>query len=62
MAKQERCDEPTPNGGIYSILTYLNERHDIVEKDQATKAIIVEYNEKDEGIFRTYCIIDRKVP
>ena len=43
MATHERVNEKTPSGGDYSEIFYLNEKHDLVEPENATECIINEY-------------------
>lgn len=50
----ERVEGPTPNGGAYAVIVYLGEDGDQAEKEQAAAAEVVEYDEQDEAIFRTY--------
>ena len=50
----ERIDKPTPNGGSYSIAYFQNNRGKRTTKDKATKIEIVEFDEQDNIINRTY--------
>ncbi len=52
--KQERIEGPTPGGGLYAIAFYLDNRDRAVEKRKAKRAEIVEYDERDVAIARTY--------
>jgi hypothetical protein len=55
----ERVDEPTPNGGIYSIAFFRDDHGKPVPKNQATQCEIVEYDGNDEAIQRTYGVIEK---
>lgn len=50
----KRKEGPTPNGGAYSVIVYLNGEGEAVDKEQATRAEVVEFNRRGEAIFRTY--------
>ena len=54
MVTSETCDHPTPNGGIRSVIYYLNSDGKPAEKDAATQAEIVELGEDGEVVHRTY--------
>lgn len=51
---QERIDEPTPNGGVYSIAYYQNAKGDRARKEDSERVEIIEYGKADEQVFRTY--------
>ena len=50
----ERIDEPTPNGGSYSIAYYSDGEGNRKDKKEATHIEIVEFGTDDEQIMRTY--------
>lgn len=52
--KQERLDVSTPAGGEYSIAYYKDADGNLVEKEDAVAMEIVEFDEEDEAIRRTY--------
>ena len=47
MGVMERINEPTPNGGDYSEVHYLDEKHNEVPEDEAKYCIIREL--KNDG-------------
>ena len=51
---QERIEGKTPNGGAYSIAYYQDEYGDPIEKSKATMVEIVEYDNNDNHVARTY--------
>jgi hypothetical protein len=51
---QERFDGPTPAGGTYMIITYMDVNHNFATKEQATNFELVEYDAKGEPVLRTY--------
>lgn len=42
MAKFERIDEPTPNGGAYSEIYYFDDKGEAVDESVASKCVIRE--------------------
>ena len=48
-----RCNQPTPNGGCYSMAYYSNENGPCAPED-ATRVLILEYDENDNVIFSTH--------
>lgn len=54
MAEAERVEGPTPAGGAYSILYYMDDRGDRSDKKDAVLVEIVEYDESGNVIYRTY--------
>jgi hypothetical protein len=42
VAKYERINEPTPNGGAYSEIYYFNDRGESVDEAVATRCVIRE--------------------
>jgi hypothetical protein len=55
----ERREGPTPNGGAYSEIIYLDDNMNLVDKTEATQAEILEYNDANQVIQRTYGRINR---
>jgi hypothetical protein len=53
----ERINEPTPNGGIYAEIFYMNDSGEEVDKDKATQMIIKEFDENNTLIETTYASI-----
>ena len=51
---QERSDNPTPNGGAYSIAFFLDDDGEPTSKADSTQWLIVEYDEEDKPVHRTY--------
>jgi hypothetical protein len=51
---QTRVDEPTPNGGAYSIAYWQNANGEPALPEDATGAEIIEFSESGEQVFRTY--------
>jgi len=47
-------DEPTPNGGVRSVAYFSNKAGKPTHKDKATRVEIVELDENDEVVYRTY--------
>lgn len=46
---------PTPNGGDYSILVWLDSNGDVVEdRDQAVEGIIMEFTKDYKLVYSTY--------
>jgi hypothetical protein len=54
MSTEERIDGLTPAGGTYSITYFQDDSGNPIDKAKASKAEIVEFNERGESIFRTY--------
>lgn len=52
--QSEKIIEKTPNGGVYSIITYLDNYGKVVDKKEATKCVIGEYDKDDNLIFETF--------
>lgn len=52
--KIRRIEGPTPNGGAYSVIVYLNIDFQPVEEIEATHAEITEYDQNGLVILRTY--------
>ena len=50
----ERINEPTPNGGVYSIVFFKDKDHNPCTKEEAVHYEITEYDNKDFPIYRTY--------
>ena len=58
MATHERVNEKTPSGGDYSEIFYLNEKHDLVEPENATECIIHECLADGTLIHTTYGVMN----
>ena len=54
MSTEERIDGATPAGGTYSIAYFKDDSGRPIEKSKASMMEIVEFNEKNEAIMRTY--------
>ena len=54
----KRFDEPTPAGGVYSIATFLSKDGEPTTEEKADQVVIVEYDDKDEELTRTYGSFD----
>ncbi len=50
----EKINKPTPNGGLYAVVFFKDKNHNPCTKEEAIHYEIIEYNEFDEPIFRTY--------
>ena len=50
---QDRVDEPTPNGGDYSVAYYMNDDRNPCEPKYATMCEIVEYKNDGTPIMST---------
>ena len=59
MATSETCDHPTPNGGIRSVIYYLNSDGKPVGKGDATQAEIVELDPDGKVVLRTYAQLEQ---
>lgn len=57
--KTERIDEPTPNGGDYSEIYYMDDDGNVVEKENAKKAVIRECKKSGELISETWLAMDK---
>jgi len=51
---EQRSDKATPNGGVYSIAYFKNAKGQPVAKEDATAIEIIEFDENDRQIWRTY--------
>ena len=49
-----RIYEPTPNGGDYSEMLYLDDNHNIVSKEKATKCVIRECKNDGTLVHETF--------
>ncbi len=60
----ERRDEPTPNGGAYSLVAYVRSVDDlrVVDKDQAGAVVITEYAADDSWIGEVVASISAPEP
>ncbi len=54
MITSERINEPTPNGGAYSVAYYYDDHRMPCEKSKARRVEIVEYSKQGERICSTY--------
>ena len=50
---------PTPNGGEYSIIYYMDEDNNIVDKEKATKARGCEFDKDDNMICETWLVLKK---
>ncbi len=57
MITFERNNEPTPNGGAYSIVYYYNAKRMPCDKSKAHYIEIVEYTKDGERICSTYGLV-----
>ena len=57
MAKQERTEGPTPNGGAYAIGYFKDKDGNPVDKKDAVSVEITEFDAQGESIFRTYATL-----
>ena len=57
-----RIDGPTPSGGDYSEMIFLDDSHNVVEKEKATHGVIRECKENGTLIKETWfrCDLDRR--
>ncbi len=46
--------EKTPNGGVKSVIFFLDDQGKECHRDKATRVVIQELNEDDEVIFETF--------
>lgn len=53
----QRIDEPTPNGGDYSEIIYMNDNWDVVDEDVATQCVIRECAADGSLIRETFGIL-----
>lgn len=54
MAETIRSDGPTPNGGAYAIITFLDMDDNLADQAVADKFELVEYDALNSQVFRTY--------
>lgn len=54
METSKRINEPTPNGGAYSVAFFYNAKGEPCEESDARRVEFVEYSEDDERICSTY--------
>jgi hypothetical protein len=62
MATSKRVEGKTPNGGTYSIINFLDDDFELVDEKDATSFELVEYNDSDEQVWRTYGSITTRQP
>lgn len=53
-ATSERRPGPTPGGGVYSVAYFRDAKGNPCPKDRAAQIEIIEYDENDQDIGRTY--------
>lgn len=58
MAKYERVNEETPNGGAYSEIYYLDDQHNVVDSSVATQCVIRECTADGDLICETWGEVD----
>jgi hypothetical protein len=54
METSERIEGKTPNGGSYSIAYWKDAKGNPTTKDKAVAAEIVEFDDEDQAVNRTY--------
>ena len=54
MENYERHDGPTPSGGAYSEIYYLNDKNEVVDSSIATRCVIRECREDGTLIQETW--------
>lgn len=54
MATQKSSNKPTPNGGVKSVMYYRDAEGDPADESVAVQAEIVELDERNNIVFRTY--------
>jgi hypothetical protein len=54
MATSERIEGKTPSGGAYAIVYFLDVDGEPVSKEAAVTLEIVEYDDRDHPLCRTY--------
>ena len=54
MAKQERIDEESLHGGAYTVMYFLDQEGEPIDKRDAVRFEIIEYRNDDTAIWRTY--------
>lgn len=57
---EKRFDGPTPNGGVYTIIYYFNERGEDVSPEEATNGIGCEFDENGKLLNETYLTFNNK--
>ena len=50
-----RIYEPTPNGGDYSEMIFLDDNHNVVPEEKATKGVIRECKMDGTLVHETFC-------
>lgn len=51
---EETREGPTPNGGVKSTIYYYDAKDNPTNKEDASKAVIVEYDSTGKAVARTY--------
>lgn len=54
MATSRREDEPTPNGGAYSVTYFFDKEGQPADETVATRCEIIEFDSSDNEVSRTY--------
>lgn len=57
MHSTESREGPTPNGGVRSTIVYLDIDNQPADKADAVACVIIEYDDNDDELMRTYGII-----
>jgi len=57
----EKIVGPTPNGGVYALAYYYNEKGESVDKEHAVRGIITEFDSNDNMIMETYVVLDKNL-
>lgn len=52
----KRIEEKTPNGGDYSEIFYMDDDGNVVDEEEATKAVIRECTKDDVLIYETWLV------
>lgn len=60
MAKKETVKGSTPNGGVKSTIYYRSKGGKPVDKEQAERCEIVEYDKEGKVVGRTYGMVGSK--
>ena len=55
----ERHDEPTPNGGVASVIYYLDGERNAAPKSRAVAAVVVELDAGGNEVYRTHARLAR---
>ena len=55
----EKINGPTPSGNKYAIIYYQDSNGEPANKDEATRVEIVEFDDSDTAVFRTYAVLKK---